>query len=293
MIVDIHAHTTEKRLWGLHVESATIGDLENVSGEQNIDKIVLMATYFPFKKSGLTNRELLQKISGKENFLMFASLDAMNNLDDGIKELEEFLAHDQVVGIKLYPGYQNFRLADEKIFPIYELAKDKNIPIAVHSGELHHCRPIDPRTGKREYKCKEKCYIEELGHLSMPREIIVPAKKFKEVKFIMCHLGNPYFQELRDVMAQCSNVYTDISGQFLSGSYEDTAEYREFVVGEIIKFLELGNGSDRLLFGSDFPIQSHKDSIDLIKSLCLEKETEEKIFFRNALKILNIKEESL
>lgn len=290
MIIDIHAHTTKRILRGLHTESATIDDLERLAEKNGISLIVLMATYFPFKKSGLHNKELLEMIKGRRKFLMFASLDAMNNLENGINELKEIAICDQVVGIKLYPGYQNFSIADEKIFSIYELAEKENLPIAIHSGELHHCRPVDPKTGKREYKCKEKCYIEELGHLARPIEVVKPANMFKEVKFILCHMGNPYFDELREVMAVCPNVYTDISGQFLSGSYEDTAEYRNFITGEIAKVLGLTRGDDRLLFGSDFPIQSQEDSIALIKALNLDKNKEGNIFFRNALKILNLKE---
>lgn len=286
-MIDIHAHTSNKELWELHTKSATLDVLEAHAEEYGIDKIVLMATYFPFKGGGLPNHELLRRIEGRDKFLVFASLDAMNNLEQGVKELRELAESRKVHGFKLYPGYQDFHLSDERIFSVFELAAKHGLPVAIHSGDLHHCCPKDLATNKRE-KCGGRCYIDELGDLSRPREVVVAAERFPEVNFIMCHLSNPFFGELRDVMRQCRNVYTDISGQFTSGSSEDSPEYRLVLVGEIRKFLDLEHGSERLMFGSDFPIQSYEDSVTLVRSLGLTKEVEDKIFHQNAATLLKL-----
>lgn len=286
-MIDIHVHTSDKELWGLHTKSATLDDLEKYAEEHGVEKIVLLATYFPYKKSGVPNHELLRRIGERDKFFIFASLDAMNNLEDGTRELRELAGKGIVKGIKLYPGYQNFRLRDETLFPIYELAAERNLPIAVHSGELHHCCQVDATTGRRE-RCGGRCYIDEQGDFARPGEVLHAARSFPEVKFLMCHLGNPFFSELRDVMRECPNVYTDTSGQFTSGTDEDSPEYRFILAGEMREFLKLPNGSERVIFGSDFPIQSYEDSIALIKSLRLPKEVEENIFHRNARKLLNI-----
>lgn len=285
-IIDMHAHTTNKELWNLHVKYARLADLAKLAHEFRVEKIILMATYFPFKRGGVPNKILLERIKGKSLFKMFLSLDVMNKLDEGMAEIKAMADLPEVCGLKLYPGYQDFSFADERIFPLFEIVEKNNLPVAIHSGELHHCCPKDDRKNK-EYKCKGKCRIDELGHLSRPKEAEKVIRKFPNVKFILSHLANPYFNELREVMAKHPNAYTDISGQFLSGS-EDTAEYKDFIVDEIKKFLALENGTERVMFATDFPIQSYVDSIALVKALKLPPKDEEKIFWKNAAKILKL-----
>lgn len=285
MIIDCHAHTTNSNLRDLHTQTATIADLERLAAEHGIDVIVLMATYFPFKKSGLKNRELLKRITGKPLFRAFISLDAMNKLAEGIQELQEMVDHPQVAGIKLYPGYQDFCLTDEKMAPVYRLAERYNLPVAIHAGALHHCCPEDA-LGTRKMKCRGACRLDQLGHLAHPKMVGRVAKSFPRVKFIMSHLGNPYLEEAREVMRLCPNVFTDISGQFLSG--EEDSDYLMEVASEVRKFLELEKGVERIMFGSDFPIQSHSDSIALVKAVGLTPEDEEKIFSGNARRILRL-----
>ena len=287
MKIDIHAHTSNHSLWNLHVKTASIEDLENLAKKYGIDKIILMATYFPFKKKGLFNRELFSRIKGNDLFSMFVSLDMTKNVDSGLKEMAMFLKNKMACGIKLYPGYQVFHLSDKNAFRVYQLAQHFNVPVAIHSGELHHCCPREDRDKGLCHCKKPHCSIDELQHLARPKNILEAAKFFPKVKFIMSHLGNPYFLELHNVMAECLNIYTDISGQFLSGSSEDKPEYRQEIINEIKKIIALPNGIERLMFATDFPIQSYPDSIEMIEALGLPSEDEEKIFSQNAVQIIN------
>lgn len=287
MLIDIHAHTSVHKLWELHVESATISDLEKEADSNGVEKIVLMATYFPFKKSGLKNEALLERIKGNEKFLMFGSLDVMNDFAAGLAELKRLADGRLIAGIKLYPGYQDFLASSPAVYPVYQLAEKYRLPVMFHTGELHGCCPHNERAHDH-FRC-ESCRIERLQYQSRPMQMIGAIQAFPGVDFILSHLGNPYFAELRKVMAEHPNVYTDISGQFVSGSEEeDTPEYRREIVGEIKKIIALPHGIDRLLFGTDFPIQSYRDSIDLIKALGLAKSDEQKIFHDNAVKILHL-----
>ena len=50
------------------------------------------------------------------------------------------------------------------------------------------------------------------------------------------------------------------------------------------------HGEDRVLFATDCPWRDIKDDVSVLKSYNLGAVTEEKIFYKNALKLLNIKE---
>lgn len=293
MIIDIHAHTSNHLMNGLHVESATVTDLEQAAEQHGIKLIVLMATYFPFKGSGLDNRRLLSRIKGNKLFKAFGSLDAMSDFDRGLNELTILAHQGDIAGIKLYPGYQDFHPADSSIFPLYQLANNYRLPVMFHAGELHDCCP-KKHDRQANGKCgRVFCPLNHYAYLARPMQMMRAAQEFREVKFVISHLANPYFAELRELMAECRNVYTDISGQFVSGTDEDTESYRAEITGEIEQFLKLPDGADRLMFGTDFPIQSYDDSLDLINGLNLDPETRNKILYRNALNVLNLKEEDL
>lgn len=290
MIIDIHAHTSNRPLRNLHVATATVNDLERLAKEFGVIKIVLMATYFPFKGTGVYNYDLLNRISGHDLFLPFGSLDAMNNISAGLVELRLLAQEGKLAGLKLYAGYQNFDLASDEMNQFYQIALDYNLPVAIHSGELHHCCPKNDN-GVRTCIIKNGCCpIDDFSPLAQPNNIVRAVRKFPAVKFIFCHLSNPFFADLRQVMCECPNVYTDISGQFLSDSYESTDEYKQLIVDEIKRFLDLPHGMSRVLFGTDFPIQSYNDSIELIESLGLTNTEKAMIYYHNAIKFLELKE---
>ncbi len=283
--IDFHAHTSDHKLWGLHTQTATISDLVKLAAKYDLHKIVLLATYFPFKGSGLKNQELLERITGNPLFCMFGSLDVQNNFEQGLQELRELAAQGKICGLKLYPGYQVFSPSDPKVFPVYELAREFDLPVMFHGGELHHCCQKEDRQ-KGLFRCGQACKIDQLGHLSQPQSFEGAIKNFPSVNFIISHLANPYFDDLRRLMNLYPNIFTDISGQFLSGTDEASSAYQQMVVGEINKFLQVSNGPDRLLFGTDWPIQSYDDSIRLIESLNLSAADQNKIYFANAAKLL-------
>jgi len=276
MIIDIHAHTSDHKLYGLHTSDASLDYLRREAEIYEVKKIFLMATYFPLKKSGLSNKVLFEKIKGDPLFGCFGSLDMENNFQEGLEELTRLAGEGLISGIKLYPGYQNIWVDDEEFWPLYKMAEEYHLPVAVHLGELHHCCPREQRE-KNIFRCgSDHCLLEERKEYSEPGAINMLAFYFPKVNFIGCHLGNPKFADLRNIMNISPNLYTDISGQFLSGTREDTISYRQFILKQIKMFLDF-NGADKVLFGTDFPIQSYASSLGLIKALNLDPATENKI----------------
>jgi predicted TIM-barrel fold metal-dependent hydrolase len=105
-IIDIHAHTSNKTLYNLHADKADVETIKHIATINNVSNVVLLATYFPYKKSGVNNTELLKRIDGDDFFIPFGSLDMMHEPERGIDELNDLLSKKLIKGIKLYPGYQ-------------------------------------------------------------------------------------------------------------------------------------------------------------------------------------------
>lgn len=290
MIIDFHVHTSKKTLRDLHVTSATMDDLRALAKRHNIDKMVLLATYFPLKRRGGTNnKQLIEEVNGDPLFLPFGSLNVENNVADGVAELADLAQTGQISGIKLYPGYQNFAPEDPKVFPVYELAQSYNLPVIIHTGLLHECCKKQERESGI-YNCGYgycPLFTERLS-LARPKSLIGALKMFPRVKFVLAHLAKPYHKELRDVMRRFRNTFTDISGQFNSGASYATEKFIDNVVREANLFIkEVPDGEDRFLFASDFPIQSYADTFSLIERLDVSDKVREKIFSENAKFVLD------
>ena len=189
---------------------------------------------------------------------------------------------DRLVGLKLYPGYQNVRMDDPRIFQVLELANTHGLPVTIHGGELHHCCSRRKREMETLACGHTSCWIDELGMLAHPSAFTAAAQAFPDVTFVIA----PYFENLRELMRCCPNVVTDLSGQFLSGTHEDTPQYQSEITRELMRFIqEVPDGKRRLMFGSDFPIQSFQSTIDLVESLDVSDQVKSRIYRYNALDV--------
>jgi predicted TIM-barrel fold metal-dependent hydrolase len=110
---------------------------------------------------------------------------------------------------------------------------------------------------------------------STPLQIADLAEVFPEVNIIMGHSGfTTFWLELLPAMKRCENLYGELSCQTNVRALK-----------EVIEKI----GVERFLYGSSLPFSHPIIEIEKIKLLNLSKEEEEKILWKNALKLLNIK----
>jgi predicted TIM-barrel fold metal-dependent hydrolase len=71
--------------------------------------------------------------------------------------------------------------------------------------------------------------------------------------------------------------------------FTDSKEEIEKTALEIKEFLEKC-GSDKLLFGTDYPVQSHRDSVYLVERAMQEFSStdKEKVYYENARRLLGL-----
>ena len=291
-IIDMHAHVTPRPLEGLHTASATPSALKERAKAVGIGHVVTLATSFPYKNSGRSARSILNLIGKDPFFSVFGTVNMMRpkfDREQQFDDLESMLRSGEIAGIKLYPGYQAFSPSDPSIYPLYEIARVYAVPVMIHGGDLHHCCPRKKNGRDGTFPCGyAQCPLDRSVTLAAPSRVLAPAQAFPDVKFIIAHLGNPFFDELRSVMTECLNVFTDTSGQIRTGwPPDDNPQVKRQVVAEMMATLRIRNGVERMLFGSDFPVQSYEDSIGFIDRLNITSAEKDMILFRNARAILN------
>ncbi len=177
---------------------------------------------------------------------------------DNIYEKLLYLKDNGILGVKIHPDYQQTYIDDPKYIEIIKTAKELDLIVVTHAG-------IDDGYKGRPVMCP-------------PERIINVIDKVGHSKLVLAHFG---------AHKQWQEVLSKIAGKDV---YFDTA----FTMHEIDKqiFIDIisKHGSDKILFATDCPWRDIKTDYDIIKSYNLDKETEDNIFYRNALKLLNLQE---
>lgn len=141
---------------------------------------------------------------------------------------------------------------DPRIDPIAEVAAELDIPILFHAW----------------YKMVEK-YPEE----SDGSDIAHLARRHPDTRFIMAHLTGVGRRGVQDV-ADLPNVWVDTCG----GWYD--TEMVEYAVRHL--------GSDRLVYGSDYPGRDYAPQVGRVEGARLSEQDREKILWRNAEALLGV-----
>lgn len=106
---------------------------------------------------------------------------------------------------------------------------------------------------------------------ALPFQLLELAQRHKKIKFVMGHMGySDFWYDVIPVMERAKNVYAETSH-----AAPDT-------VHALIEQI----GADRIIFGSDVPVSSLEVEIGKIRLLDLDKKEQEKVFSRNARRLL-------
>jgi Predicted metal-dependent hydrolase of the TIM-barrel fold len=161
---------------------------------------------------------------------------------------------DNASGVKLQSEFQMFYADEEAAFPMYEEMQNLGIPVLFHCG-VELSSPGEVR--------------------SSPDRMLNVINRFPELKVIGAHMGGfLMWDEVLDKLAG-KNMYFDSSDSF-----------RVMEKTLLDKFFEK-HGFDKILFGSDFPLEIPKEETDFIQKLNISEENKQKIFSHNIKKLLN------
>ena len=173
-----------------------------------------------------------------------------------------------LVALKLYPGYQRFYPHDRRLDPLYEFAARRRLVVMFHQGDT-----LDPAG---------------LVKFSRPIEVDEVAVRYRELPFVLCHLGNPWIEEAAELVYKNENVYTDTSGVLWDPRlprFDRLVERARERLGDAIA--ETGDAS-RFLYGSDWPLESIDLAVQLVAELDLPPEDREAILGGNARRLFRL-----
>ena len=174
---------------------------------------------------------------------------------DNIPEKMRFVKENGFKGVKIHPDYQQTFIDNEGYLQILKSAKDNDLIVVTHAG-------VDNAYIGQPIKCPpELCekVIDKVNH----------------DKFVLGHFGgNLQWKEVFDRLAG-KNVYFD------------TAYTLDAIDQSLFEAIVDKHGNDKILFATDCPWCSMQKYVKILNSFSLDNNSLEKIFYKNALRLLN------
>ncbi len=152
-------------------------------------------------------------------------------------------------GIKLHPDFQHFDIDDKRMYPVYEILRHAKLPVLFHTGDL-----------------KSNC--------SAPHRLKKVLDDFPGLVAIAAHLGGRDMWEEAEECLYGRDVYLD------------TSSCDRAIGFDRMRQLILKHGTDRVMFGTDYPIETFDYCIENFFKLGLSDDINEKILYNNANKLI-------
>jgi hypothetical protein len=264
VIIDCHTHLNNYTDEAVHSLPEDLSQLQSMMRRNRVDVALVLTSYkvVPGRPSARAVAEATRHLP---NIHVVAGISWATFGPDAVAELRSLLEAGALKGLKLYPGYEPFYPADEKLRPAYELAEEFDVPVMIHTGDTYSA------TGKVKYA--HPLHVDEL------------AVDFPRVKFLICHLGNPWFRDCMEVVYKNSNVYTDISGLTL-GAFND--RFEAYMRQQLKEMILWGVDPNRVLYGTDWPLASMESYLDFMEELNLPARDKDLMFFENAAALFKL-----
>lgn len=264
MIIDCHTHVNNYHDEQVDALGDCIAQLRAAMRRNRVD-VALVLTSYKVVPGRPSTRAVVDAVREHPNLHVVAGVSWTNLTDKDIDELRSLLQQKAIKGLKLYPGYEPFYPADAKLLPVYQLAEEFDVPVMIHTGDTY-----SPR-GK--VKFSHPLHIDEI------------AVDFPRVKFVICHLGNPWLRDCMEVVYKNENVYADISGLVL-GDFSD--RFEEYMRKQLQEMLLWGMNPRKVLFGTDWPISSMESYLRFMDELRLPAVDKRLMLAENAARLFRI-----
>ncbi len=272
MIVDFHTHAfpdelAEKAIRSLTATSGTqpYGNgthaaLSDHLKESGADFAVVLNIAVKSHQASRINSSALSYdgISTKDpahaRLIQFGSL---HPLSATLEEDATALKNAGLRGVKIHPDYQKLDLDDARWSPLFALCSALKLPIVTHAG----FDPLSP------------------DHIhARPEHIQKVLRNFPDLVLIAAHMGG--------------GACYDLATELLAGKYEnlyfDTSFTRNHATKEQMMKIISRHGSERILFGSDYPWDSTLLERQWVESLPLTDREKGNILGENARNLLSL-----
>lgn len=270
MIIDTHTHIGNFSDRANSKERKTqLEKLLKETQDTNVSHLIVIAGFQENDLWSGTTEEIIEVTRTFSNISVVGSIDVLKYTQTQLQQLEQWLQEKTIVGVKIYTGYQHMYPNNERCQPIYTLCLKYNVPVIFHSGDT-----LAGYTKNPKVKFAHPLHIDEV------------AADFPKLKIIIAHMGNPWLIDCAEVLYKNPNVYADISGLVVNDK-DLISPYGE-LMKKRIKELLIYTGTNKLLYGTDYPLCSEKTYLKFVQGIGLSQDDIDSLLYKNAQKLFNL-----
>ena len=249
-IADRAVHGTDTFYGIVSKRKGTAKDLIDEKHVSNVDIFVVQSVATTPHQVKSINEFVAKEVELYGDFLI-----GLGTLHQNSEDMEGDVLHLLELGlkgVKLHPDIQNFKIDEERYFPIYELCQKHNLPILMHTGDYRYDN-------------------------SNPNRVIPILETFKDLTLIGAHFGGwSIYDEASQKLCKYENFFVDCSSAFYALEKSDAKKI-------INRY-----GTDKVLFGTDYPMWDAVDELEYFFSLGYGEQDNKKMLSENVKRVLKI-----
>lgn len=255
-VIDVHTHIWPQKLASHAVEHVGTYYSYDMHGKGTIEDLTMSASEAGVERfvihSSALKASQVETVNDATASHLSDTIAGFGTLHPEYTDFEKEIKRIKALGlrgIKLHPDFQFFNIDDRRMYDAYEIIRDEKLPILFHMGDVKYDYSSAPRL------CKV-------------------LQDFPGIIVIGAHLGGHLkWNEAEDLL-----VGKDL--------YMDCSSTDRKLAPEIARRIIRNHGADRILFGTDYPIERHKEGIEKFLALGLTDEENEKILYDNAYNLI-------
>ena len=265
-VFDIHTHVYPEKIAARAVENlgkfydfvpegdGTYTTLESASRENGVVGFLIFSVATNAHQVENVNSYIAESVknSRKRGFDTVGFAGMHQDFPDFAAEIDRAEAN-RLRGVKIHPDIQRIDIDDPRMMELYEIVEGR-MPVYFHMGD-----------NRPEYQ------------FSQPEKLLKVLKMFPRLEVVAAHLGGYKSWESGKALANCPNVWFDTSSALWAMTPEKARE--------MISVL----GSERVMFGTDYPVKMPREEIDRVLAIDLSEKEREDIFYNNAQRFLNLR----
>jgi len=203
-VIDSHVHLSERRDDALFPFAKknrlqyTLEELLGVMRRFNVGRGLLLSP--PLEQGAiLPNSEVIKLCKRSRGIL--APVITVEATAKQVKAAVKLAEERDVKGFKIRLGYVKASAENPVYGPLYDYAESGGLPVLFHTGDTAFSN----------------------GELSRSHPLTLDglANKREELTIVLCHFGNPWFEDTAELIYKHANVYADISGLITGGAYAE------------------------------------------------------------------------
>jgi len=237
--------------------------------------------------ASMVNDEFAEGVQARpKRFSAYATL-PLNDPAASVKELERAVRQLHLPGAMLFSNVNGVPLADERFFPLYEMAND--LGAVLH---IHPTHPVNVDAMQDYWLMPLVGFLFDTTLATAHLVFNGVPERFPKIKWVLGHLGGaiPYLAERLDrghrAFKECRAKISKPPSEYLKKFHFDTVNFDRDALMLAIKFA----GVSQILAGSDYAHQigSPKLMLESIRGLPISDEDKASILGGNAKRVLNL-----